>query len=185
MENIFADLAASVARPAEINVDTGGVFGNTTAAGVGILVSYGCWRLAQRPGKGLWGERIQAKFDEKVKTESGERDRFDWSSLLSFCIGFVCLSLVLGFSDNPLRQLFQTIQGWIANLGNVDIFQFLGMGGICGIVAFKAFADKKDVTKDMRRGAICALLFPLGGGVFSTICLWVGDLLSSFFNGTL
>jgi len=172
MLNELVEVAAQAA-PAQlpsIRVENGGFLGNTTAAGVGILLFYFSRRFAKE-GKLLW------KQGGKLHV-IGQEKGWDFLSILSFLIGFLAITMVLGAPDNPARTAIEWLQALFTKAGENSILAMFGAGGICGFLALLAYAKDNDCPKDMFWGGLCAIVFPLGGGGFATFSLFIAGIAS-------
>lgn len=175
MERLTHMMVAAPAQLPTISVDQGGWLGNISAAGVGAVLLWGSNRL-MKANKGPWGPFLESKLSNV---------KFDWKSTMSFIIGFMGVTLLLGSGDNWLRNALTWIQSLLTGLGNIDLFAAFGMAAFCVVAVIKIYADANDPEKDMRWGMVCAVLFPLGGGIFAQASLYTGGLLAGALNGTL
>lgn len=169
-ELVEVAVQAAPAQLPSITVQNGGILGNTTAAGIGILLFYFSRRFA-KSNKLIW------KPGGKVSTW-GKDKGIDVLSIISFVIGFLAITMVLGAPDNPARTVIEWSQALFTRISENSILAMFGAGGICLGLGLLAYAKDTDCPKDMFWGGLCAVIFPLGGGMFSTISLTMAGIAS-------
>lgn len=171
MMNELVDIAvqAAPARLPSITVQNGGWLGNTTAAGLGVIILYFSRRFATQE-KVLWkqGGLIDNLWKGKVDT----------LSIFSFIIGFLCVTMILGAPDNPARTVIEWGQSFVMMLGENSFFAMFGAGGLCIVLFLLAYAKDNDCPKDIIWGSLCAIVFPLGGGMFTQFSLVIAGIAS-------
>lgn len=140
------------------------------------------WWMAKNE-KGLYGKRIQNKIRNwRAKREKDEKFNPDINSLLSVVIGFFGITALLG-ATGFLGETIRKIQEILVNFQGVEFFSQLGMTFFCFVAFFFVFRDDKDPMSDQRWGYALAILFPLGGGIWSSTSEWTGNILVMAMGG--
>lgn len=163
------DLAAQAQT---ITVPDGSWVGNMGSAGVGAVLLFGSWYMAKHSIL-LYGEWVANRL-QNVK--------FDWKSMMSLLFGFFGVTAVLG-STGVFGDFTRWLQDVITNLGDIAIFASIGMGAFCLIALIMVFRKSDDPVQDMRWGYGLAIMFPLGGGMFSEASIQAGNLLVEAMGG--
>lgn len=167
--SISIELAAQAQT---INVPEGSWAGNIGSAGIGFALIFGTRIMAKRKSL-LYGEWVQ----EKIKDWKG-----DWNSMMSLVFGFFGVTAILG-STSVLGDFARWIQSVITGLGGIAFLASIGMGAFCFIALIMVFEDSNDPIKDMQWGYGLAILFPLGGGVFTEVSITAGSILVNMMGG--
>lgn len=160
----------------QVTIEKGSWAGNFGAAGVGVLLFIGSRAMAKNKML-LWGP----KFGGWVDTKLGDK-KFDWKSLMSFVFGFAGITALLG-ATGQIGSFVRWLQSMFTWLGGFSIFNELGMGVICAACVFMAMKKREDSIKDITWGGLCALAFPLGGGVFLEMSMKMANILVNALNG--
>lgn len=171
----------------QINVPENSWAGHMSMAGFGIIllvISILCIK-GNKKGvpMGPWGLMWGALMDKTVTKPTGRLmakhggsgEGFDWKSLMTFLIGMWAMTSILSSSPGTVLSLVEWFQGLVLNLANWPILQDIGAGGICLFLGFLAMRNKDDDKADLIYGSVCGFFFPLGGGVFAEITLWIGN----------
>lgn len=156
-----------------IEVKEGGWLGNLSSAGLGAILLWFSYKFA-KDNRVLWSPGVTGKLNEKR----------DWTSLMSFLVGFICVTLILGSTDNLIRNGLVWLQQLIISVGSSEKVAFIGAPGICLILLLLALWKKGDSPFDIRMGSACGLLFPLGGGGWAQFSLVIGGFLANALNGS-
>lgn len=160
----------------QVTIEKGSWAGNFGAAGVGFVLFIGS-RVLAKNNMLLWGPRVGTWVDTKL----GDK-KFDWKSLMSFIFGFAGITALLGASGQ-IGSFVRWLQSMFTWLGGFNIFNELGMGVICFVCVFMAMKNRDDSIKDISWGGLCALAFPLGGGVFLEMSMKMANILVNALNG--
>lgn len=168
--------------------------GHTTMAGFGLVllvVSFMCIKGNKKgTPMGPWGPMFGALMN-KLVTEPTKRiaqkwgggsDGFDWKSLMTFLIGMWAVTSILSSTGGFVLDLAEWFQSLVLMLGDWPVLADIGAGGICFILVILAMRSKDDDKSDLAYGAICGFFFPLGGGSFAKITLWIGNWIPEVLN---
>lgn len=168
--------------------------GHTTMAGFGIIlliISVMCIK-GNKKGvpMGPWGPMFGALMDKAVTKPTGRMaqkwggggEGFDWKSLMTFLVGMWAVTSILSSTGGFVIDMADWFQSLVMTLSSWPILADLGAGGICLLLIFLAMRNKDDDKADLAYGAICGFFFPLGGGVFAEITLWIGNWIPEVMN---
>lgn len=168
--------------------------GVTTMAGFGIVllvISVLCIKGNKKgQSMGPWGPLFGALMNRLV-TEPTKRmaqkwggggEGFDWKSLMTFLIGMWAVTSILSSTGGFVLDLVDFFQGLVMAVIDWPVIADIGAGGICILLGFLAMRNKDDDKADLIYGAICGFFFPMGGGSFAKITLWIGNWIPEVMN---
>lgn len=171
----------------QIDVPENSWVGHTSMAGFGIILltlAFLCIKGNKKSVQmGPWGPMFGVLMNKAITEPSkrvatkwgGGSEGFDWRSLMTFLIGMWAMTSILSSSPGSVLSLAEWGQDLILRLRDWPILGDIGAGGLCFVLFFLAMRNKDDDKQDLIFGAVCGLLFPLGGGVFAQITLQIGQ----------
>lgn len=126
-------------------------------------------RLIEKPTA-----RVINKWSGK-DPEGGDSEGLDWKSLMTFTFGIFGMTAILSSTPSTLLSLVHWFQGLISSVGSLPLIEDFGAAGICIVLGFMALRSRDDDMKDLIYGALCGLVWPLGGGTWAEVTLNVGQ----------
>lgn len=172
--------------------------GHTTMAGFGVILLVISFlsikgrkrKDGSRTGMFLWGPMFGALMNKLVTQPTqrmaqkwgGGDEGLDWKSLMTFLVGMWAVTSILSSAPGTLLNLAEWFQSLITMMSGWPILADIGAGGLCFFLIFLAMRNKDDDKSDLAYGALCGLIFPLGGGSFAEITLAIGNWIPEVMN---
>lgn len=173
--------------------------GNMSMAGVGLTLlglSFLCIRGREVSGTrepiALWGPLFGSLGDRFIGAPSirlynsafkrNDCKGFDWRSAMTFSFGLFGMTAVLSSQAGTVLSLMQWAQEMVLKFANWPIISDLGAAGLCVFLGFLAMRNRGDDMKDLSYGALCGLIWPLGGGWAAGITFHVGHWIPQLLH---
>lgn len=191
----------SVAQQQVVNVPESSWVGQMSMAGVGItILVLSAWCIKGRLRRGAekgstnpddvvamgpWGPLV-VSIGDRLITESTQRvlnkwakrkdmEGLDWKSLMTFTFGVFGMTAILSSSPGFVLTVMQWFQGMLMAVVNWPILSDLGAAFLCFVLVLLAMKSRDDDKRDLMYGMACGFIWPLGGGTFSEMTLYVGQ----------
>lgn len=130
-------------------------------------------RVVTEPSKRAMVKIVKGK--DGTAADADEFDGFDWRSLMTFLIGLWAMTSILSSTPGAMLSLAEWFQGLLLAIADWPFISDIGAAGICFFLLYLAMRSRDDDILDLTYGALCGLVFPLGGGTFAEITLYVGN----------
>lgn len=150
-------------------------------AATGASVPIGPWGpLFGSIGDRLIGQSSARLYDKAFKRKGSEG--FDWRSAMTFVFGLFGMTAILSSQPGTVLSLAQWAQGLVLKIADWPIVSDLGAAGLCVFLGFLAMRNRGDDVKDLSYGALCGLIWPLGGGWAANITFHVGHWIPQILH---
>lgn len=187
----------------QVDIPENSWVGHTSMAGIGILLlvlSVMCIKGRKPKGadKGskervpmfLWGpvatalgdrlitQPTQRMFDKVAGVKEGQAsvtEGLDWRSLMTWSIGTFSTTALLSSRPGDVLSVAEWFQGLVLSIADWPILSDLGAAGLCFVLLILAMRSRDDDMKDLMYGALCGLIWPLGGGWFAGVTFDIGN----------
>jgi hypothetical protein len=191
----------AVVQQQQVDVPETSWVGHMSMAGVGIiLLVMSAWFIRGRKRRGSgemvpmgpWGPLFVSLGDRLIGdttkrlmdnlSKRNDSEGLDWKSLMTFMFGLFGMTAILSSQPGAVLSLAQWVQDLILSLSGFPILADIGAAGLCFILVLLSLRNRDDDMKDLAYGAVCGLVFPLGGGTFSEITFNVGHWIPQLLH---
>ena len=171
----------------QIDIPENSWVGHTTMAGFGVMLLLASVLCIKGNKKGspmlLWGPMVGALGNRYITDPSkrfaqkwgGGDEGFDWRSFMTFLIGMLGVTSILSAAGGNLVDVALWLQELLTNAFHLPFLNDFGAPGLCVVLSLFAMRNKGDDYADLTYGGLCALVFPLGGGSWAEVTLWIGN----------